>query len=146
MWRSNARLSITEAFLNGLHENISSPFSPPATHGAVTVLWKQIEIYASQGRFEISKHLCALAQHRLFQNCGEGNKGKITRKLIQCSIANKNWDSARQYFFAMPEAVQAMPQSQFLLYKVAIRSDDEQLGRNLVLLLPVMIKQFLTIL
>jgi hypothetical protein len=118
-----------EAFLENIAGNISAPFSTSATFAAQTLIWKTIEVCFSQKQYYPAERLCRLADHRLFEKAGEGNRGKLLRKMMQCALARQDWNQARTYFFSMHGTVQAVPLSRFLLFKVAIRSDDEELGK-----------------
>lgn len=118
-----------EEFLNLLSKNSKGPFSSAATHAAQTLLWKIIEADISQKRYESAETLCRLANHSVFSKCGEGNKAKLARKVMICALARNDLSVARESFFSMPEAARLNPQSRFLLYKVALRSQDDDLGR-----------------
>jgi hypothetical protein len=116
-------------FLDLVSSNITSPYSSAATHASQTLLWKLIEGFFNQRQYEQAEKLCNLAIHPMFVKCGDSNKAKISRKIMQCAIARQSWNEARQAFFSMSEASQNAPQSRFLLFKVAIRTDDEDLGK-----------------
>jgi hypothetical protein len=47
---------------------------------------------------------------------------------MQSALARADLVAAREAFFSMSEIAQANPQSRFLLYKVALRSGDDELG------------------
>jgi hypothetical protein len=126
---TNITLDELEAFLENIAGNVSAPFSTSATFAAQTLMWKTIEVYFSQKQYHPAERLCRLANHRLFEKAGEGNRGKLIRKMMQCALARQDWNQARTYFFSMHETVQALPLSHFLLFKVAIRLGDEELGK-----------------
>jgi hypothetical protein len=119
-----------DGFLETISGNITSPFSTSATFAAQTLIWRTIEVYFSQKQYGSAERLCLLANHRLFEKAGEGNRGILFRKLMQCALGRQDWTQARSYFFSMHETVQVLPTSRFLLYKVALRSDDEDLGEK----------------
>ncbi|KAF2666798.1 SPO22-domain-containing protein [Microthyrium microscopicum] len=116
------------SFLDLVSSNITSSYSPAATHAAQTLLWKLVESSFNQTNYQQTEAICNLANHQLFVKCGDNNKAKISRKIMQCAIARQSWNDARQAFFSMSELAQSSPQSRFLLFKVAIRTEDEQLA------------------
>ncbi len=52
----------------------------------------------------------------------------LTRKLLLCSIARNDLDTARSIFFSMPAATQRDPMTRYLLYKISVRSGDRSLA------------------
>jgi hypothetical protein len=117
-------------FLDDVSNNTKVSFTPAATHAAQTLIWKVIETNYEQKCFESTEKLCRLSSHPLFDKCGEGNKAKLVRKIIQSALARQDFVCAREAFFSMSEAGQASPQSRFLLYKVALRTGDNELGEH----------------
>jgi hypothetical protein len=116
-------------FLEILSKNLTVPFSAAATHAAQTLLWKVIESHIAQKRYDTALTICRLANHPVFSKCGEGNKAKLGRKAMLCALGQNDFATAREIFFSMPESAQSNPQSGLLLYKVALRSQDNDLGQ-----------------
>ncbi|KAL1632490.1 sporulation-specific protein 22 [Neofusicoccum ribis] len=105
-----------------LHD--SHTFEAPATHAAQTILWKRTEIAYSQGKYMEAESWCNIALHPLFQKAGDLNKAKIARKIILCSVARHEHNTARKVFFEMSDSAKNAPMTRYLMYKSAIR--DQQ--------------------
>lgn len=135
VWITTSNAQITslmdslESFLDLVSRNVTAPFSSAATHASQTLLWKVVEGCFNQRQFDQAQRFCQLCNHVLFSKCGESNKAKISRKIIQCAIARQNWNDARQAYFSMSDMAQKASLSRLLLYKVAIHTEDEQLGK-----------------
>jgi Meiosis protein SPO22/ZIP4 like len=125
---STNMLTSLEELLGLISKNSKGPFSSAATHASQTLLWKVIEAEISQKRYDLAEKLCRMANHPTFSKCGEGSKAKLARKVMICALARHDLIAAREAFFSMPQAAQLHPQSRFLLYKVALRSQDDDLG------------------
>jgi hypothetical protein len=115
-------------FLDFLEQNVKKPLAARTANAIHSVIWKSVEANTAQGRFQHAMELCQMAMCRLFFAAGEGNKAKLYRKIMVCSISVNNFILARQAFFSMSQGSQEHIQSQFLLYKVALRSSDKELG------------------
>lgn len=50
------------------------------------------------------------------------------RKLLLCALARNNYDLAKSTFFGMAPETQQDPMAQYLMYKVTIRSGDNELA------------------
>jgi hypothetical protein len=120
-------LSLT-SFLDLLAKNIQAPLTAAATNAIQTLIWKVIESSTTQKHYEAAEALCRIANHQVLSNGGEGNKVKLFRKTIICALARNDLNAAREAFFSMPEPAQTNPQSRLLLYKIALRSQDIDLG------------------
>lgn len=124
--KSNDGMSLDElrelfnAVLHALHQ----PLSVTAAHGAQTLLWGCIDSTYTTGRFEKCANWCRLSLHRLFENCGDMNKSKISRKLIMCVLSMQKVDMAREVYYQMSEGGKSNPLTRFLMYKVALQSRD----------------------
>jgi len=81
--------------------------------------------------------------HRIFENTGPLNRAKIERyasstlpyppvlisnhrKHLLCALAQNNIDGARSVYHSMSEESQKEPRTLYLLYKIAVRSDDRE--------------------
>jgi hypothetical protein len=134
VWTTLTSLDFSEAieslggFLDFLEQNIKRPLTAKTVNAIHSIMWKSIEANIAQSRFEQGMELCKMALCRLFSAAGEGNKAKLCRKIMVCSISTNNASLAREAFFSMGKESQEHVQSQFLLYKAALRSNDEELG------------------
>ena len=50
------------------------------------------------------------------------------RKLILCALAISDYSAARSTYSGMPIAVQSAPETQYLMYKIGLRSGDAEIG------------------
>jgi hypothetical protein len=119
------------AFLDRTSRNLKSPLSEEASTGSVVLVWKAVDRDIAQKNYQAAMHLCRVARHPVFDNSGELNKAAISRKMMLCALAENNFNDAREAFFLMSEHSQENPMSRYLLYKVALRSGDDALGKNL---------------
>ncbi|OLN95249.1 Regulator of drug sensitivity 2 [Colletotrichum chlorophyti] len=93
--------------LTGLQANtLTKPFGGSAAVGALTLVWKKIEVNYNQGHFVIAEGW----------------------KLILCALGRNDTERARQVFSNMAEAAQNEPITRYLMYKVALRSSDRELA------------------
>ena len=54
----------------------------------------------------------------------------MKRKIILCALARRDETAAREVFSSMSDSGKDEPTTRFLMYKVAISSDDFDLGRT----------------
>jgi len=54
----------------------------------------------------------------------------FSRKLLLCALARQDYSSARDTFGAMSDATKNEPMTRFLMYKVAIRSEDAEFAAD----------------
>ncbi|KAF1997925.1 SPO22-domain-containing protein [Amniculicola lignicola CBS 123094] len=99
-------------------------FSAPATHAAQTLLWKRLEAAYSQNHHEVAESWCRLCLHPLFEKAGETNKTKIARKVIMCALARPDYAAAQEMFTKMSDIGRDEPITRYLMYKVALHSQD----------------------
>lgn len=119
-----------QELLDEVSDSTDQPFRSDATHAAQTLIWKRIEP-ATQGVVaEAVTSWCRLACHPLFGRTGELNKSKLSRKLITLSLANGDLAGARQAYFQMPESGRNVAITNYLMYKVALRSGDTPMASN----------------
>ncbi|KAF6805556.1 hypothetical protein CSOJ01_09425 [Colletotrichum sojae] len=125
---SMAAVEALAKVLTGVQENLTKPFDASAAVGALTLMWKKIEVNYSQACFDIADGWCRLALQPVFENGGPANRSRLGRKLILCALGQNNIERARQAFHEMSEAAQDEPMTRYLMYKAAIRSSDHDLA------------------
>ncbi|KAB5586055.1 meiosis protein SPO22/ZIP4 like-domain-containing protein [Coniochaeta sp. 2T2.1] len=126
IWMATNRGDLGEA-IEAAHAAISQvqkPLGPDATAAVQTLIWKYVDSVYNQQLYDTAELWCKLALHRIFENTGPLNRAKIERKLILCSMRRNDIDGARSIYHAMAEETQKEPRTLYLLYKIAIRSDD----------------------
>ncbi|KAK0108478.1 hypothetical protein ONS95_003281 [Cadophora gregata] len=104
------------------------PASPAATLAAHTLLWKRIELNYTSGQYDAAEKWCRLAMHQIFAKSGELNMARLSRKLLLCALARKDIGSAREIFSSMPSAAQNEAMTRFLMYRIAVRCDEQELA------------------
>ncbi|KAK1459982.1 hypothetical protein CMEL01_02981 [Colletotrichum melonis] len=114
--------------LVGVQDNLSKPFGASTAVGALTLIWKKIEVNYNQGHFDFADGWCQIALQPLFQNGGPANMSRLGRKLILCALGRNNPERARQVFHGMSETAQNEPMTRYLMYKAALRSSDQELA------------------
>ncbi|KAK7735234.1 sporulation-specific protein 22 [Cytospora paraplurivora] len=107
---------------------LEQPVGSDASFSAHTLIWKKIESNYSQDQFDLAERWCRLALSPALVNSGPLNLGKLQRKLLLCAIARNDPDSARSVYYTMSESSQRDPNTQYLMYKVAIRSGDREMA------------------
>jgi hypothetical protein len=121
-------IASVEGILETIAANIANTITAPTAHACQMLLWKRIEANSSLGQHGAAEMWCHLALHRVFENTGEMNKAKITRKLLLCALGQQSMSSARDVFSSMSEATKEDPMTRFLMYKIAIRCDEVELA------------------
>ena len=106
----------------------SMPLSPSATHAAQLLLWRRIETSYNQELYDAAEAWCWLSLHAVFGNSGALNIGKLQRKLILCALGISDAAKALEIYSQMSATNKKDPSSQYLLYKVALRSQDADLA------------------
>ncbi|TGO66305.1 hypothetical protein BOTNAR_0064g00120 [Botryotinia narcissicola] len=117
-----------EGFLTMIAKNIEKSIGVEATMAAHTLIWKKIEANYGLKQYEVTEKWCRLAIHGLFKIPGEANMAKISRKLLLCSLNRGDINSARNIFVAMSESAREEPLTRFLMYKIAIRSEEVEMA------------------
>ncbi|TGO23157.1 hypothetical protein BPAE_0142g00190 [Botrytis paeoniae] len=115
-------------FLTTIAENIEKSIGVEATMAAHTLIWKKIEANYGLKQYEATEKWCHLAIHILFKIPGEANMAKISRKLLLCSLNRGDINSARDIFTSMSDCAKEEPLTRFLMYKIAIRSEEVELA------------------
>ncbi|RKF74152.1 Sporulation-specific protein 22 [Golovinomyces cichoracearum] len=123
-----------KSILSKLLANIKKPISSQATLAAQTVcsypskLIKRSDsskAIMEKNRIEL---LGRLAKHPIFEQTGESNMARISRKLLLCALAKKEIENAREIISTMTEVEKNEPMSRFLMYKIAVRCDDNDMA------------------
>ncbi|OBT96970.1 hypothetical protein VE01_05545 [Pseudogymnoascus verrucosus] len=114
--------------LEAVGSNISKPLSASATHAAQTLLWKRIESNYSDGNYEAAEDWCRLAMQKVFEQAGDMNKAKIVRKLLLCALSRGDVSDARGIIGQIPGSSKDDPMTRFLMFKIAIRSNELELA------------------
>ncbi|KAL5345161.1 sporulation-specific protein 22 [Pseudogymnoascus australis] len=134
MWMStNSRdspevLKSARAVLEVVGSNMSKPLSASATHAVQTLLWKRIESNYGDGNYEAAEDWCRLAMQRVFEQAGDLNKAKIVRKLLLCTLGRGDVSDARGVISQIPESSKDDPMTRFLMFKIAIRTNELELA------------------
>ncbi|GAB7337066.1 hypothetical protein MBLNU457_g2471t3 [Dothideomycetes sp. NU457] len=115
------------ATVNDIYNAARRSLNADATHAAQTLMWKSIDKASATEHFEIAKAWCRLTQHPLFDNAGEINKSKLARKMISLSLSQNDPAAAREAFFQMPESGKDAISTRYLMYRVGLYSQDEEL-------------------
>ncbi|EUC48226.1 hypothetical protein COCMIDRAFT_87783 [Bipolaris oryzae ATCC 44560] len=105
-------------------QNLPTPISAPATHAAQTLLWKCVELAASQEKHKMAEAWCHMCLHPIFDKAGVQNQAKVSRKIIQCALARRDYEVARSAYARMTETGRDEPVTRYLMYKVSLQSGD----------------------
>jgi len=135
-----------KSLLDKLVKQLSKPLGKSATHAAQILLWKASESFYLQKKYDQSSIWCRIALHKVFDRSGELNHAKISRwvcqhvrsdimaatdnnrRVLMCAIQVNDFGMAAETFNDMPEATQNAPLTRLLMFKVALRTEDEDLG------------------
>lgn len=113
-------------------------------------MWKKVDAAFAIKDFVTAIEWCRLAQCSIFENAGDTNKAKIQRwviykfivdryvtqsqklmnyrKLILCGLGSSNTKLSRDAFAGLPIESRNDPLTSFLMYKVALKDRDLDLG------------------
>ncbi|KAF8252313.1 SPO22-domain-containing protein [Wilcoxina mikolae CBS 423.85] len=116
------------SLLDTIAKQLQKTFNPISTHAAQILLWRVSETLYVQEKYHLCSAWCQLALHMVFDRSGELNLSKISRRIILCSINTKEYGKAAEVFNAMPESGKNAPLSRFLMFKVALRTSDDDLA------------------
>lgn len=122
------RITALSALLDQASDDLAQPLQAEAAHAAQSLIWKAAESAPANGRDDRVEELVSLANHRLFDRCGDLNKSKIARKRILIALNKGDDDSAREAYSQMPESGRDFIVSKYLMYKVGIRTKDDELA------------------
>ncbi|KAF7883240.1 uncharacterized protein EAF02_005160 [Botrytis sinoallii] len=117
-----------DGFLTMIAGNNVNSIGVEATMAAHTLIWKKIEANYGLKQYEVTEKWCRLAIHGLFKIPGEANMAKISRKLLLCALNRGDINSARDTFTSMSDCAKEEPLTRFLMYKIAIRSEEVELA------------------
>lgn len=110
------------------------------------LFWKKIESSYNQGHFSHAESWCRLALHGVFAKSGTSNAAKIARfasncgdesqrligirKMILCALERHDTAAAREIFGQMSADAKVAPVTQYLMFKVALRSGERDFGKQ----------------
>ncbi|KAK9322919.1 meiosis protein SPO22/ZIP4 like-domain-containing protein, partial [Lipomyces orientalis] len=109
---------------------ISEPISEKAVNGGQIILWRIGESYFASEKFEVALEWFRLGLHPIFYNSGEVNRAKIIRKVMLCEFSLQNYPAVRGIYSEMPAACQESPLTQYILYKTALATFDDELAQD----------------
>ena len=106
---------------------------------------KRIEASYRGETYDVADRWCDLALHRIFVSADPLNIGKLqryvstifvtvvtaNRKQILCAVALSDMERGREIASSMTNANRNDPGTQYLLFKIALQSGDNELGRSL---------------
>lgn len=113
-----------------IYETTALSFGPEATHAAQSLMWKNTSSSDDVQSKTAAELWCRLAWHPLLKKAGDLNKSKLARKMILLALARGDTPAAREAYFQMPESGKSAPITKYLMYKVALRSDDVELASD----------------
>ncbi|KAL7275567.1 sporulation-specific protein 22 [Rhizina undulata] len=125
-----AVLTALQKLLDSMTKQLARPFSAKATHAAQILLWKVTEAFYAQEKYQTAISWCKTALHPIFNRSGELNSAKIARRIILCALQTKDYGTAAEIFNEMPETAQDVPFTRFLMFKVAMRTSDDDLAQS----------------
>lgn len=125
-----AEAALLKQTLDSLSGRSSRSIGASATHAAQILLWKRIEASYNHDAYADAITWCHLALHKSFDKSGELNLGKIQRKLLLCSLATSDFAMARSIYSEMSTSAQTAQETQYLMYKIGLRSGDADLARE----------------
>lgn len=114
--------------LDMVSANIKKPLGLSATHACQTLLWKRVESNCALNAHELAESWCRLALHRIFEESGDLNKAKIARKLLVIALQRHDIADAPGLLSMIPESSKDDQNTQFLIFKLALRTDDTELA------------------
>ncbi|KAK6345570.1 hypothetical protein TWF718_007480 [Orbilia javanica] len=131
IWMIVQDAHLDEEVIQGLQQlceatspKLEKPLSVSATHASQILLWKVSDTLVTCGRWLEAIQWCRVALHPIFGRSGETNTGKIARRLMHCAIEAHEYGAARDAYESMPTSCQETGSTQFLLFKIALRSLD----------------------
>ncbi|KAL8797191.1 MAG: hypothetical protein Q9195_000658 [Heterodermia aff. obscurata] len=102
--------------------------SQSATHAAQVLLCKRVDTDFNQEAYDLAESWCRLSLHPIFASAGNLNMGKLQRKLVICALGMADTRKALEVHLKMSEVTKKHPSTQYLLYKVALRSQNTDLA------------------
>ena len=111
-----------------VHRNNRPLLSPEAQQSAIVLLWKRIENLFETDPSAAAKWCQATCV--VLSGADEQTISKIKRKQVACHIAAENWEQAQCELDRIPESRKADNLTRYLIYSVAIRSNDEALAER----------------
>ncbi|KAL9131193.1 MAG: hypothetical protein Q9217_000795 [Psora testacea] len=117
--------SLAQLF-RAIASELGHALSTSTAHAAQILLWRRIELSYQQHQYDISAAWCKLSLHEIFSNSGAKNVGKLQRKLILCALSQAGPDKACELCANISASNLKEPSTQYLLYKVALRSQESE--------------------
>ncbi|KAL8927160.1 MAG: hypothetical protein Q9172_001484 [Xanthocarpia lactea] len=121
-----------EELLDKVVAKTDSGLSTSATHAAQILMLKRIEALYGHADYDQADAWCRLALHDAFSSSGNSNFGKLQRKRLLCALGKSDLARCRDIRCQMSESTERDPSTQYLLYKVALKCRDTDLGRPLL--------------
>ena len=105
--------------------------SPDSSQGAIVLVWKRIE-QACEIEAQLAVRWCKTALVLAHQTGTTRNQyaGKLTRKLVTCCIADKDYQGAQDALEKLPEDAKDHHLSRYLAYVVAMRHHDDSMAER----------------
>lgn len=117
---SSYHSSSLQSLFDSVFEQLEESFSIAATHAIQSLLWRMISDQTTTNTISWLR----LLQHRLLHSCSDGNRSRIQRRAMLAHLAINDLITARQIYFEMSDNGQNEAFSQYVAFKVALRSDD----------------------
>ncbi|KAI4843923.1 hypothetical protein E4T44_06486 [Aureobasidium sp. EXF-8845] len=101
---------------------------PEATHASQSLIWKAVTALQQAAKEDEAARWCGLANHEIFASSGELNKAKLLRKSMTVALSRDDATAARAAYHQMSENGKSAAMTQYLMYKIALRENDVELG------------------
>ncbi|KZZ87885.1 Meiosis specific protein SPO22 [Ascosphaera apis ARSEF 7405] len=124
-------LNLLQSSATKLH-GMTKSINAEATYACLILLWKKIDHYFAVSDYATAEKWLRLARHPIFDNAGEINKSKLSRKLISCYLGNKDTVSARRVYEESSESCKAEILTIYLMHSVALLDDDLNLATSCI--------------
>ena len=116
--------------LNKIPADLPVPLSQTVVHASQSLIWKRVDAAYGAQQYETADFWCQLCLHETFGALGIANRAKVERKRILCAIGLSDIGKAKDIFSTLSSTTRDDPSTQYLLYKIAIRSEDSQLAAS----------------
>ncbi|BFZ64485.1 sporulation-specific protein 22 [Saitoella coloradoensis] len=114
--------------LDSVERGCEKAISGKAMHAGQILLWKVSEVLFAKGDYGGTIKWCEAARHPVFNGAGESNEAKIARRIILSHLELRQYGPAREIFSGLSPVIQSEAMSQFLLFRLALGSEDESLA------------------
>lgn len=116
--------------MSTINASMNRQLSDKATHAAQTLLWKHIDACSKAEDWEGAESWSRLTMHPLLSNTGDLNCAKIARRMMSCALARGDTATAKTTFNQMSETARNEPLTRYLVYKIALRDQDQELAAD----------------